>query len=198
MGTLATKLVLLPPKDPESKGVVERRNSWFETSFMLGRTFDSPGDFNAQFTDWLTGANARAVRTVKAAPTDLLDTDRAAMLPLPPIPLHLGWHNKIRLGRDHYVRLDTNDYSVDTHRDSHTAAVIDAATGGVVEHLTVATDVFDYRRLRTFTDVHTLGRRVWAIEGTDPVSHRPPRARRLGRRDRPTHKARSTRRRQVR
>ncbi len=26
MGTLATKLVLLPPKDPESKGLVERRN----------------------------------------------------------------------------------------------------------------------------------------------------------------------------
>lgn len=37
------------------------------------------------------------------------------MLPLPPIPLHLGWRNKIRLGRDYYVRLDTNDYSVDPH-----------------------------------------------------------------------------------
>ena len=53
------------------------------------------------------------VRTIKAAPVDLLDADRAAMLALPPIPLHLGWRNKIRLGRDYYVRLDTNDYSVD-------------------------------------------------------------------------------------
>ena len=53
------------------------------------------------------------VRTIKAAPVDLIDADRAAMLPLPPIPLHLGWRNKIRLGRDYYVRLDTNDYSVD-------------------------------------------------------------------------------------
>ena len=35
------------------------------------------------------------------------------MLPLPPIPLHLGWRNRVRLGRDYYVRLDTNDYSVD-------------------------------------------------------------------------------------
>ncbi len=42
MGTLATRLVLLPPRDPESKGVVERRNGWFETSFMPGRTFASP------------------------------------------------------------------------------------------------------------------------------------------------------------
>jgi transposase len=113
MGTLATKLVLLPPNDPESKGVVERRNGWFETSFMPGRTFTSPADFNTQFADWLTRANARVVRTVKATPLDRLDADRAAMLPLPPIPLHLGWRNKIRLGRDYYVRLDTNDYSVD-------------------------------------------------------------------------------------
>ena len=112
MGTLATKLVLLPPRDPESKGVVERRNGWFETSFMPGRTFASPGDFNAQFTDWLTLANGRVVRTTKAAPVELIEADRAAMLPLPPIPLHLGWRNKIRLGRDYYVRLDTNDYSV--------------------------------------------------------------------------------------
>lgn len=113
MGTLATKLVLLPPKDPESKGLVERRNGWFETSFMPGRTFESPADFNIQFADWLQIANARVVRTIKAAPVDLIDVDRAAMLPLPPAPLHLGWRNRIRLGRDYYVRLDTNDYSVD-------------------------------------------------------------------------------------
>ena len=37
------------------------------------------------------------------------------MLALPPVPLHLGWHNRIRLGRDYYVRVDTNDYSVDPH-----------------------------------------------------------------------------------
>ncbi len=113
MGTLATKLVLLPARDPESKGVVERRNGWFETSFMPGRTFTSPVDFNTQFAEWLVRANARVVRTIKAAPNDLIAADRAAMLSLPPIPLHLGWRNKIRLGRDYYVRLDTNDYSVD-------------------------------------------------------------------------------------
>jgi hypothetical protein len=113
MGTLATKLVLLPPRDPESKGVVERRNGWFETSFMPGRKFESPADFNDQFTDWLGRANQRVVRTIKAAPVDLIDADRAAMLALPPIPLHLGWRNRIRLGRDYYVRVDTNDYSVD-------------------------------------------------------------------------------------
>lgn len=115
MGTLATRLVLLPPKDPESKGIVERRNGWFETSFMPGRTFTSPSDFNDQLTGWLAKANSRKVRTVGAAPVDRLGADLAGMLPLPPVPLHLGWRNRIRLGRDYYVRLDTSDYSVDPH-----------------------------------------------------------------------------------
>jgi hypothetical protein len=113
MGTLATRLVLLPPKDPESKGIVERRNGWFETSFMPGRSFESPSDFNAQFGGWLQIANRRVVRTIAAAPLDRLEADRAAMLALPPVVLHLGWRNRVRLGRDYYVRLDTNDYSVD-------------------------------------------------------------------------------------
>lgn len=113
MGTLAARLVLLPPNDPQSKGIVERRNGWFETSFMPGRSFRSPQDFNDQFSDWLATANARVVRTIGSAPLDRLAADLAAMLPLPPVPLHLGWRNRIRLGRDYYVRLDTNDYSVD-------------------------------------------------------------------------------------
>jgi hypothetical protein len=113
MGTLATKLVLLPPRDPESKGVVERRNGWFETSFMPARTFASPADFSTQFAEWLETANARTVRTIKASPLERLELDRAAMRALPPVPLHLGWRNRIRLGRDYYVRLDTNDYSVE-------------------------------------------------------------------------------------
>jgi hypothetical protein len=113
MGTLATTLVMLPPRDPESKGIVERRNGYFETSFMPGRHFTSPADFNAQFAQWLVRANARVVRTTRAAPLERLEVDLAAMRALPPRPLHLGWHQRVRLARDYYVRLDTNDYSVD-------------------------------------------------------------------------------------
>lgn len=155
MGTLATRLVLLPPRDPESKGVVERRNGWFETSFMPGRSFASPEDFNVQFADWLVRANARVVRTTKAAPLDLLAADRAAMLPLPPIPLHLGWRNRIRLGRDYYVRIDTNDYSVDP-----------AAIGRIVD---VSADL---ERVRVRLDGRVVAehQRVWArgLTITDP------------------------------
>ncbi len=55
---------------------------------------------------------------------------------------------------------------VDTHRDSHTAAIVSAATGGVVDQLTVATDALGYRELQDFAVRHAPGRRVWAIEGT--------------------------------
>ena len=156
MGTLATRLVLLPPKDPESKGLVERRNGWFETSFMPGRGFASAADFNEQFTDWLAKANTRMVRTIKAAPVDLLDADRAAMLPLPPVPLHLGWRNRVRLGRDYYVRLDTNDYSVDPH-----------LIGRIID---VAADL-DRVKIRLDGRVMTEHARVWArgMTVSDPV-----------------------------
>lgn len=112
-GTLATTLVRLKPYDPESKGIVERRNGYFETSFMPGRDFTSPADFGTQFDDWLARANTRVVRTTKARPVDLLDADRAAMLPLPPVAPATGWVNRVRLGRDYYVRVDSTDYSVD-------------------------------------------------------------------------------------
>ena len=54
---------------------------------------------------------------------------------------------------------------VDTHRDSHTAAVVSAG-GGLVERLTVATDAFGFRKLVALAAEHAPGRRVWAIEGT--------------------------------
>ena len=112
-GTLATTLQRLKPYDPESKGVVERRNGFFETSFMPGRDFASPADFNIQFADWLQKANSRVVCTIKTRPVDRLDADRSAMLPLPPVAPAVGWVNRVRLGRDYYVRVDSCDYSVD-------------------------------------------------------------------------------------
>jgi hypothetical protein len=35
------------------------------------------------------------------------------MLTLPPAPPSIGWKTRVRLPRDHYVRLASNDYSVD-------------------------------------------------------------------------------------
>lgn len=112
-GVLGCGVILLRPRDPESKGMVERANEYLETSFLPGRTFTGPADFNAQLGDWMGVANGRFRRHLDAAPTDRIGADRAAMMPVPPIEAcQLGWHKQIRLGRDYYVRIDTNDYSV--------------------------------------------------------------------------------------
>jgi transposase len=54
---------------------------------------------------------------------------------------------------------------VDTHKHTHTAAVV-TPTGGLVDHLTIPTDAFGARRILAFARDHAPGRRVWAIEGT--------------------------------
>ena len=77
------QVVPLRPYDPESKGIVERANGYLETSFLPGRVFASPADFNAQLAGWLPLANTRQVRSLGARPADLIEQDRAAMRPLP-------------------------------------------------------------------------------------------------------------------
>lgn len=111
-GTLGIRVVQCRPADPEAKGLVERANGYLETSFLPGRHFASPADFNAQLQQWLVRANARVHRTIGTRPVERLDADRAAMVALPPVPPVVGWRLATRLPRDHYVRLDTNDYSV--------------------------------------------------------------------------------------
>jgi transposase len=112
-GSLGVAVRLLRPRDPEAKGLVERTNGYLETSFLPGRVFTGPSDFTAQLQGWIEArANRRQHRTLGCRPVERWDTDRAAMLPLPPVAPTLGWRTSVRLPRDHYVRLDGNDYSV--------------------------------------------------------------------------------------
>ena len=113
-GTLGVRIKLAPARDPEFKGLVERRNGFFETSFLPGRTFTSPADFNAQLGEWLAQrANTGHLRSIGARPVDRWAADRAAMVTLPPVAPAVGLTNRVRLARDYYVRIDANDYSVD-------------------------------------------------------------------------------------
>jgi transposase len=111
-GVLGAKILVCDPGDPEAKGLVERANGYLETSFLPGRSFTSPADFNAQLRDWLVLVNQRQRRVLGCAPADRIAADRAGMLPLPPVAPATGWASSLRLPRDHYVRLDSNDYSV--------------------------------------------------------------------------------------
>jgi transposase len=113
-GMLGVKVVICRPGDPEAKGLVERFNGYLETSFLPGRTFTSPADFNAQLSAWLADvAIQRMHRTLGCRPVDRFEADKAAMLTLPPVMPRLGWTASTRLPRDHYVRIGSNDYSVD-------------------------------------------------------------------------------------
>ncbi|MDG4805145.1 IS21 family transposase, partial [Micromonospora sp. WMMD1120] len=111
-GTLGIRVLQCRPADPEAKGLVERANGYLETSFLPGRRFSSPRDFNAQLAEWLVRANQRRHRVLGCRPVDRWEADRAAMLTLPPVAPVVGWRRSTRLPRDHYVRLDGNDYSV--------------------------------------------------------------------------------------
>jgi transposase len=111
-GCLGITVVQCRPADPEAKGLVERACGYLETSFLPGRTFASPADFNAQLDGWLGTANRRHHRRIECRPVDRLTGDMAAMVTLPPVPPQVGWRLSVRLPRDHYVRVDANDYSV--------------------------------------------------------------------------------------
>jgi transposase len=111
-GTLATKVIVCKPADPEAKGLIERAHDYLERSFLPGRSFTGPEDFNAQLQQWLSVVNARTRRALGCAPTDRIIADRQAMLALPPVAPATGWRTSLRLPRDHYFRLDSNDYSV--------------------------------------------------------------------------------------
>lgn len=155
-GTIGVRLKLAPPRDPEFKGLVERRNGFFETSFLPGRTFTSPFDFNVQIGEWLaTRANTRVLRSIgSVSPAQRWTTDRAGMVALPPVAPPIGLTHRVRLGRDYYVRVDANDYSVDPRVIGRfvdvlaTPARVVAACAGQV----VADHARDWGHARTITD----------------------------------------------
>jgi hypothetical protein len=158
-GVLGAKVIVLTPRKPEHSGVhaciVERAHDYLERSFLPGRAFTGPEDFNAQLQDWLVKVNARVRRRLGCAPTDRIAADRQAMVALPPVAPATGWRAALRLPRDHYIRLDSNDYSV------HPAVI-----GRRIEV------VADLDRVRVFSQGHSEGRlvadhqRVWAWHQT--------------------------------
>jgi hypothetical protein len=171
-GTLGTRIRLLPARDPESKGVVERNNGFFETSFLPGRSFVGPGHFNDQLSQWLPRANSRLVRATGIRPVDALQVDLDAMSALPPLAPVVGLSNRVRLARDYYVRLDTDDYSVDPRMIGRLVDVSASATKvlvtceGVVvaeharrwAHRIVITDPAHVRTAKALRSAFTLER----------------------------------------
>jgi transposase len=150
-GTLAAKVLVLKPREPEHKGIIERAHDYLETSFLPGRSFTGPEDFNAQLQQWLDLVNGRRRRALGCAPTDRITADRQAMLAMPPVAPTTGWRHSLRLPRDHYVRFASNDYSV------HPSVI-----GRRIEV------VADLQRIKAFCDGRLVAdhERIWAWHQT--------------------------------
>src|SRR5215469_8628635 len=169
-GTLGAKVIVCKPADPEAKGLIERAHDYLERSFLPGRTFTGPADFNAQLATWLALVNTRPRRALGCSPAERITADKAAMLGLPPVAPATGWRASARLARDHYIRLDSNDYSV------HPAVI-----GRRIE---VSADL---ARVRVLCDGQVVAdhRRIWAWHQSISDPAHVAAARRL-RRDRVT------------
>ena len=107
--------------------------------------------------------STRQRRALGCAPSDRIAADKQAMLALPPVAPATGWRSSARLARDHYIRLDSNDYSV------HPAVI-----GRRVEVIA------DLARVRVLCDGRTVAdhERIWAWHQTitDTAHHAAARA----------------------
>lgn len=69
---------------PQTKGKVERRFHYVETSLLNGRTFDTLEHLNEMTTWWLAHvADVRQLRDFKETPRERHDRERAQLVPLP-------------------------------------------------------------------------------------------------------------------
>ena len=162
-GTLGTKVVVCKPADPGGQGpgrAVPRLPGALvpaRPAVSRPRRTSTPS-----WAEWMAMVNTRARRALGCAPADRIAADRQAMLALPPVAPATGWRFSARLARDHYIRLDSNDYSV------HPAVI-----GRRIEVIA------GLDRVRVLCEGRA-GRRPRAGLGLAPDHHRPRAPRRRG------------------
>jgi transposase len=112
-GQLGVGWVILEPRDPQAKGILERSHRFMRTNFEPGRRFANPTDFQLQLDAWCEKVNGRVHRTIRAVPAERLLEERARMRLLPDRPLDLDRRFVARVPAQPYLRWDRNDYSID-------------------------------------------------------------------------------------
>jgi Mu transposase, C-terminal domain len=113
-GQLGIGWRFLEPKDPQSKGVVERLQGYLETSFEPGRAFAGELDYQEQLDRWFEErANLRFHRTLRCRPAERLAEELRLMRPLTEHMPDVDRRLVTRVPPDPYVRVDSNDYSLD-------------------------------------------------------------------------------------
>src|SRR5262249_18364243 len=113
-GELGLGRRFLEARDPQSKGVVERLQGYLETSFGPGRSFVGALDFQERLDRWFVErANVRFHRTLRCRPLDRLAEELTLMRPLPERLPDVDRRFLARIAPDPYLRVDSNDYSLD-------------------------------------------------------------------------------------
>lgn len=113
LGELSLGWIILGPGDAEAKGSLERDHRLIHGNFEAGRIFANPLDLLDQLGKWLSKANSRIHRGTKRVIEEHFSEEKASMGPLPKQLPNTDYRQVIRVPAQPYLRLDTNDYSLD-------------------------------------------------------------------------------------
>jgi hypothetical protein len=83
------------------------------TNFEPGRSFANELDYQHQLDQWSDKVNARVHRTTRAVVAERLAAEREQMRPLPQRMPETDRRFVTRVAAQPYLRVDTNDYSLD-------------------------------------------------------------------------------------
>ena len=112
-GQLELGWVILEPRDPQAKGVLERSHRFMRSNFEPGRVFANHLDFQDRLDAWSDRVNGRVHRTIRAVPAERLAEEKTRMRPAPRQMPDTDRRQTIRVPAQPLVRVDRNDYSID-------------------------------------------------------------------------------------
>lgn len=112
-GQLELGWVILEPRDPQAKGLLERSHRFMRSNFEPGRVFANQLDYQDRLDAWTDKVNQRMHRTVRAVPAERLIEEKTRMRPLPARLPDVDRRQVIRVPTQPFIRIDRNDYSID-------------------------------------------------------------------------------------
>ena len=155
-GALPVGWSICEAADPESKGILERSHRFLRSNFEPGRSFASPVHFQGELDAWFQKANRRLHRGIRAVPAERLAEEKGRMRPLPGRMPETDRRFVTRVPQQPYLRLDTNDYSLDPRAAGRRVEVRASQREIVAVELGTGAPVASHRRSfakgLTFTD----------------------------------------------
>lgn len=113
LGQLDLGWVILPPRDAEAKGALERIHRFVHGNFEAGRKFASPEDLRHQLDLWLLKVNSRVHRATNLVVIEHFAAEKQTMRALPKVMPDTAFRRVARVTPQPYFRFDRCDYSLD-------------------------------------------------------------------------------------